>query len=245
LLPFSPSSILLHPPDTSNNNDNGSCIAEQTHTAFKALDSLTHSVTMSDNTMSGDTPEIQLAVLGFSDQPGPGPIGNLGGGPSPISQHWFVYRDGQFQPAAPTMGQPAAPTMGQPAAPTMGQPAALTMGQPHPTMGHILDSPSDFDSDPDPNRQPNIRFVTIALLSGPLSASYTNELDTQIDIIEMGPFVTEMVEMIPEVAEMVFSKVAKMVFSKVAEMVSSKVAKMVFGNTISINVNSPQLLASS
>ncbi|KAH8742713.1 hypothetical protein F5883DRAFT_595368 [Diaporthe sp. PMI_573] len=204
---------------------------------------------MSDNTMSGDTEEIQLAVLGFSDQPGPGPIGNLGGGPSPISQHWFVYRDGQFQPAAPSMGQPAAPSMGQPAAPTMGQPAAptmgrpaaLTIGQPHPTIGHILDSPSDFDSDPDPNRQPNIRFVTIALLSGPLSANYTEKLDTQIDIIEMGPFVTKIVEMLPDMANMVFSKVAKMVSSKVAEIGSGAFAN----NTISINVNSPQLLAAS
>jgi hypothetical protein len=200
-------------------HDNGSCIAEHTHThSLQSTHSLTHSVTMSDNTQ-----QLQLAVLGFSDQPSL--VGNIvdGNGPPAISQHWFVYRDGQFHPAAPTMGQfhPAAPTIGP-----------------------NLDSPADSDSHP--NRQPNIRFVTVALLSGPISAYYTNELDTYIDIIEMGPFVTKMVEMVPD-------KVAEMVFSKVAEMVSSKVAKIGSGafanNTISINVpmnvNPPQLLASS
>jgi hypothetical protein len=108
-------------------------------------------------------------------------------------------------------------------------------------MGPNLDSPSDSDSDSDsdPNRQPNIRFVTVALLSGPFSAHYTEELDTYIDIIEMGQFVTKMVEMVPD-------KVAEIVLSKAAEFVSDAFAN----NTISINAtftvpNPQQFLASS
>ena len=165
--------------------------------------------------MSDNTQQLQLAVLGFSDQPSL--VGNIvdGNGPPAISQHWFVYRDGQFHPAAPTMGQfhPAAPTIGP-----------------------NLDSPADSDSHP--NRQPNIRFVTVALLSGPVSAHYTEELDTYIDIIEMGPFVTKMVEMVPD-------KVAEMVFSKVAKIGSGAFANNTISINVPINVNPPQLLASS
>lgn len=54
--------------------------------------------------MSDNMRQLQLAVLGFSDQPGL--VGNIvgGNGPSAIHQCWFVLRDGQFHPAGPTLG---------------------------------------------------------------------------------------------------------------------------------------------
>ncbi|KAH8765974.1 hypothetical protein F5883DRAFT_644921 [Diaporthe sp. PMI_573] len=134
--------------------------------------------------MSDNTPQLpQLAVLGFSDQPGPVGnlgVGNLGGsnnGPSAIHQRWFVFRDGQFHPTAPTAGT-------------------------------NLDS--DSDSDSDPNRQPNICFITVALLSGPAIAHHTEQLDACINISDMDQFASKVAEIAPgKVAEIVFSKVAE------------------------------------
>jgi hypothetical protein len=139
--------------------------------------------------MSDNTPQLQLAVLGFSDQPGPVSdlgVGDLGGGnngPPAIHQRWFVFRDGQFHPAAPTAGT-------------------------------NLDSDSDSDSDSNPNRQPNIRFVTVALLSGPIIAHHTEQLNAYINISDMDQFA---------------SKVAEIVSGKLAEIVSSKVIEIVSG----------------
>ncbi|KAI3390586.1 hypothetical protein diail_9117, partial [Diaporthe ilicicola] len=104
--------------------------------------------------------QLQLAVLGFSDQPGlVGDVGHscgrgvLGGnGPSAIHQRWFALCDGQFHPAGPTLGP---------------------------------NRDSDSNSDSDPNGQPNIRLITVALLSGPVIAHHTEQLDACINSSDM------------------------------------------------------------
>lgn len=135
----SPSPVYL------TSNDVGLCIAKQIYSAFKTLfRALVYSVSMSDNIR-----QLQLAVLGFSDQPAV--VGDVvgGNGPSAIHQRWFVLRDGQFHSAGPT------------------------------------GSDSDSDSDFDPNRQPNICFITVALYSGPVMAHHTEQLDACIDSSDM------------------------------------------------------------
>lgn len=108
--------------------------------------------------MSDNTRQLQLAVLGFSDQPAV--VGEVvgGNGPSAIHQRWFVLRDGQFHPAGPT------------------------------------DSDFDSDSDFDPNRQPNIRFITVALHSGPVVAHHTEQLDACINSSDMDQFASKVAE---------------------------------------------------
>lgn len=111
---------------------------------------------MSDNERQPHSP-VQLGVLGFANKPGEAAL--VGDGSSVVCQRWFSLAAGQIHPDCP---------------------ATTTACNLWPATNSASGSASGSNLDSDPDRQTNIRFVTLALRAGSRFAYHTEQLDAPI-----------------------------------------------------------------